>query len=266
MFNKFFLTMVSIRVAMFVSLKNLKNADVIVDIEKSYALRRIEIFFRRLEESIVHTFTIYVSSHQTQTHMYVCHGFHKSQSIRIINTRHKFSQHTGYDKSIVWRLMGKNLSQFIKCYFSEKNAISYQSLVHVVNDQLHFEEISLPPSSPSDILNYEQEIVHFTQTAPAMILNQIHMNKISFNFITKNDFLTAIFSTIDKSYRLTDVYQSLGSFEQLIVAQSIFVSRECPLNQQDISPQQCFAISTLFLRPSSSTYLVYHLIPLAYCS
>ena len=201
--------------------------------------------------------------------MYVCHGFHKSQSIRIINTRHKFSQHTGYDKSIVSRLMAKNLRQFIKCYCFEKNTISYQSLVHVVNDQLYFEEIRLPPSSPSDILNYEQEIARFTQTAPPMILSQIHMNKISFNIITKNGFLTAIFSTIDKSYRLTDVYQSLGTFEQLIVAQSIFVSRQCPLNKQDTSPQPCFAISTLFLRPSSSTsstYLVYHLIPLAYCS
>ena len=44
---------------------------------------------------------------------------------------------------------------------------------------------------------------------------------------------------------------------------NLFSCRECSLNQQDTSPQPCFAISTLFLRsPSStsSTYLVYHLI------
>ena len=125
----------------------------------------------------------------------------------ILAPRHKFSQHTGYDKSFVSRLMGRNLSQFIKSYRSEKNAIRYQPLVHLLNDQLHFEEIRekpLLPSSPSDILNYEQEIPRFTQTALTMIRNQIHMNKISFNFMTKNEihaFLTAIFSTIDKSYR-----------------------------------------------------------------
>ena len=227
----FYLTMVSIRVAMFVSLKSLKNTDVIVDIEKSYALRRIGIFSRRLEGSIAHTFVplsdLCFISPNTDVCIFAT-GSTKANLLElstILAPRHKFSQHTGYDKSIISRLMGRNLSQFIKSYCSEKNAIRCQPLVHVVNDQLHFEEIRLLPSSPSDILNYEQEIPRFTQTAPAMILNQIHMNKISVNFITKNEihaFLTAIFSTIDKSYRLTDVYQSLGTFEQLIVAQYYF--------------------------------------------
>ncbi|CAF3959978.1 unnamed protein product [Rotaria sp. Silwood1] len=100
-------------------------------------------------------------------------------------------------------------------------------------------------------------------------LKQISINKFGLEFLSNNDtktFLTAAFSTIDSYYTISNLQESLDTFFQYIVGQSVFALRHCSLVQQNSLPSQpCIAISTLFLRVQpeiSSTFLVYRLVPL----
>ena len=102
-----------------------------------------------------------------------------------------------------------------------------------------------------------------------IILKQINNNKVGFEYLSSTDlklFLTALFSTIDTSYTVSNIQESLNILVPLIVGQSVFVLPDCSFIQHNLLPSQpCLAISTLFLRTSihsASISSIYYLIPL----
>jgi hypothetical protein len=63
-----------------------------------------------------------------------------------------------------------------------------------------------------------------------IILKRIRSNAIGFEYLSGIDlklFLTAIFTSIDTSYKISNIEDSLNTFAQLIVGQSVFGLRYC---------------------------------------
>ena len=277
-----FFTIGVIQIATSISRRNLPDADLIVDVEKGYALERIGKYSPKLDEQLVHTFVslndVCVSSPAAEVCAYAT-GSPKSNMLELITVLARRSTLTSLDKDSVSRFIGRNLSQSLIHHRPEGKLDEFRTLTHVINDESPLEtndETVLPlldPSNNGDVVQQQQQqqgdqqIPRFSQTAPAAILTQLSKREIGFDFMTNNQmkaFLTAVFLTIDKSYVVSNTRESLAVFQQLTIAQSIFALRYCSLNQQQSKSQRpCLVVSTLFLRSppdSASTYLVYRLI------
>ena len=276
------ITVYFIQVATSLLLQNVPDADIIVNIDKGFALRRIGAYSPKLERQMVHTFVSLNDICVAGSSVDVCSYASGSTKTNILELAtvlaHKstLSSFSDADKDNASRLIGQNLSQMLMHHNPERNLHEFQPMIHFVDDrfvQEKTDETSLPlqGQSSSAILHQQQEqgIPRYSPTASALILSQLRSQRIGLDFIPDSNmraFLTAIFMNIDKSHVVSDVRESLEIFQQLIVAQSIFVLRHCSSSQPHSSSQQpCLVVSTLFLRVppnSSSTFIIYRLIPL----
>jgi hypothetical protein len=273
-------TICFIQIATSLLLQTIPDADIIVNIDKAYALRRIGAYSPKLDRQIVHSFVtlndICVAASSADICTYAS-GPSKTNILELTTTlahSSTLSMFPNADKDSLSRLIGQNLTETLAHHNPERHLREFQVMAHLVDDRFiqgTRDETSLPLSAPSTGATLQQQqdrrIPRFSQTASAEILSQLRNQKIGFNFIPDDQikaFLTAIFLTIDKSYVVSDVRESLEVFQQLVVAQSIFALRHCSSNQSRSSSQQaCLVVSTMFLRvppSSSSTYSVYELI------
>ena len=278
----FFFAMGVVQIATSISRRNLPDADLIVDIEKGYALERIGKYSPKLDEQLVHTFVslndVCVSSPTADVCAYAT-GLPKTNMLKLITMLAHRSTLTSLNKDSVSRFIGRNLSQSVLHHRPERKLNEFQTLTHLINDESRLEtnnEALLPLLDSSHNVHVpqqqqqqqeDQQIPRFSQTAPAAILTQLNKQEIGLDFMNNNQmkaFLTAVFLAIDKSYVVSNIRESLAVFQQLTIAQSIFALRYCSLNpQQSKSQRPCLVVSTLFLRSSldsASTYLVYWLI------
>jgi hypothetical protein len=260
-----------------VSIQELPKNDIIIDITKGYALRRIGVYSPTIVEQIVHTFIplnqFCVASPTTDICLYASLS-EKSNVVQLaILMASNQSIHTSpsHDSDSVSELIGNDI---IRVRAQHREIIrNNKSIVHFIDNQFHYQktdEKALTTASLTNVIDNYSSIVNLRRsTSVEIILKQINNNKIGFEYLSSTDlklFLTAIFSTIDTSYTVSNIQESLNIFVPLIVGQSVFVLRYCSFNQHNSLPSQpCLAISTLFFRTpinSASIFSIYYLIPL----
>ena len=147
-----------------------------------------------------------------------------------------------------------------------------KSIIHFIDNEFHYNKSAaktFTTTSATNIVDNYSGVSRVCSNSIDMFVKQISINKISFDFLSSSDlniFLTAVLSTIDTYYTVSNVHESLNTFFQYIIGQSVFALRHCSLtNQNSLSSQPCIIISTLFLRippDAPSTFSIYRLIPL----
>jgi hypothetical protein len=177
-----------------------------------------------------------------------------------------------YDGNQISTLIRNDISRILRNHRTDANITKTNSVVHFVDNRIHSTtniKNTLVSSTKSSADSDQSDILRVSPVPSTIILKQISNSKIGFDFLTNAElmsFLNAIMSTIDKSYKITDISESLILFSQLIIAQSVYILRSCPIRQEHIpSVQSCLIVSTLFLRPSIENdiaFSVYRLISL----
>ncbi|CAF1037499.1 unnamed protein product [Didymodactylos carnosus] len=257
---------------------NIPASDVILDIDKAFVLQRIGTYSSKLKEEIVHTFVprddFCVASPKTDICLFTSQTTRTNvlELATILASREMVTALPRYDSDQISSFIGKDLHRIFRIHRPDEFIIKTNSVVHLVNDRFHLTndiKNSLLDSTKFLVDTNQSDIPRISQRPSSIILRQINNNKIGFDFLTNTElrsFLAAIVSIIDKSYKITDLSESLDLFSQLIVAQSIYVFRSCSINQEHISTSQpCLVVSTLFLRPSiesDNAFSIYRLISL----
>jgi hypothetical protein len=253
-------------------------SDVIIDIDKAFVLQRMGTYSSKLKEEIVHTFVPLDNLCATAPGINIClfvnHTTHTNELelATILSPREILTVLPRYDDDQISNFIGNDISRIHRAHPRNEFIMKKNSVVHLINGQFHSTngiKNSLHDSTKSLVDSNESNIPRLSPPAPTIILRQINNNKIGFDFLTDAElisFLTATIATIDTSYQITDLSESLNLFSQLIVAQSIYILRSCSIQQEQISTSQsCLIVSTLFLRPSiesNTVFSVYRLIPL----
>ena len=261
-----------------VSIRELPTDDVIVNINKGYALRRIGTYSPNMIEQVVHTFVSLDNFCAVQTTDAVCIYSSASPTANImelntmVTSRHTRYTTSIYDREHVSKLISTDLSHVLVQHKPDEFLRDTKSSVHFINNQFHYQKNDNQPlssTSSTNTVDRYSDILRFRPTSVDTIIKQINSNRISFEYLSSDDlklFLTTIFSSIDDSYQINDIQESLNAFSQLIIGQSIYALRYCTLSRQHpLSSKPCLAVSTLFLRiPSNSRsiYSIYSLLPL----
>lgn len=190
----------------------------------------------------------------------------------MLGNRLRYNALSDVSKDYVSNLIGKNLEQTLKQQHRSQIFNKNRTIEHVFNDQIisstDDEETAFPALSSikgdqTENIQSSQEIRRFSETTLAIILHQINNKILGFDFMNDQEkyrFLKNIFINIDKSFRVSNIRESLEIFQQLVVAQSIFISRYCSLDQQYSLSTPCVIISTLFVRPppnDPNSFLIY---------
>ncbi|CAF2901811.1 unnamed protein product [Rotaria sp. Silwood2] len=270
-----------ITVVALVSIRELATDDIIVNINKGYALQRIGTYSTNMVEEVVHTFLSLDNFCAVQTTNAVCKYTSSSSTTNIIElatiitSDHIRDTSFSYDRDNVSQLIAKDLNRVLVQHKSDEFLRDTESNVHFINNKFYYNNnaAKLSPATTSinavDNNNNNNNILQFRATSVDMIIKQINNNRISFEYLSLVDlklFLTIVFSNLDNSYKINDVEDSLNAFSQIAVGQSIYALRYCGLNRQhSLSSKPCLVISTLFIRiPSNSpsVYSIYRLFPL----
>jgi hypothetical protein len=263
----------SIKTVSLVSIRELRQNDIIIDINKAYALRRIGTYSPNVVEQIVHTFIPLDQFCIAKPKTDVCLYTSKTNMVELaslMTSNQPIQALSSYDSDNVSKIIVNDIKRVLAQH--HEIIVNNLSAVHFVDNQFHYQKTEqkvLTTASLTNVIDNYPSIVSLRPKAIEIILKQINNNKIGFEYLSSTDlklFLTAIFSTIDTSYTVSNVQESLNIFISLIVGQSVFVLRYCSINQHNLLPSQpCLAISTLFLRTptdSASIFSIYYLIPL----
>ena len=122
---------------------------------------------------------------------------------------------SSYNRDNVSRLIAKDLSHILACRRPNKIIGNSKSIIHFVNEQFYYQTndekalISTPIHNAID--NYS-DIPRIRSTIPEIILQQISNNKVDFHYLSDTHlklFLTAVLSTIDISYTISNVQETL---------------------------------------------------------
>jgi hypothetical protein len=273
-----YLTINSIRAISLVSIEELSKNDIIINIKKGYALRHIGVYSPNVVEQIVHTFIpikqFCMMSPETDVCMFSS-LWKKTNVVELgtmMTSHHTVRTLSSYNSDSVLSLISKDLSQVLMQRHPDEIINYNKSIFHFLNNQFYYQksdEKALSTLSTNKAINNYYDVTRLRQTSIEKILKQISNNIIGFEYLSDTDlklFLTAILSSIDTSYTISNVQESLNTFAELIVGQSVFASRYCSLHEQISSPSQpCLIISTLFLRTppdSTSLFSIYRLIAL----
>ena len=134
----FFFAMGVVQIATSISRRNLPNADLIVDVEKGYALERIGKYSPKLDEQLVHTFVslndVCVSSPAADVCAYAT-GSPETNMLELITRLAHRSTLTSWNKDSVSRFIGRNLTQSLIHHRAEGKLNEFRALTHVINDE-----------------------------------------------------------------------------------------------------------------------------------
>jgi hypothetical protein len=274
-----YLTINSIRIVSLVSIEELSKNDIIINVNKGYALRHIGLYSPNVVEQIVHTFIplkqFCITSPETDVCMFSS-LWKKTNVVELatmMTSRHAVHTLSSYNSDSVFNLISKDISRVLMQHYPDEIIKNNKSIFHSVNNEFYFQENdekTLIKLSTNNAIDNYSDVTRLRRTPIEIILKQINSNTISFDYLSDTDlklFLAAIFSSIDTSYTISNVQESLNTFAELIVGQSVFALRYCSLYQENSSfSQPCLVISTLFLRTptdGTSIFSIYRLIALS---
>jgi len=272
-----YFTIDSVRTVLPVSIRELPKNNIIIDITKGYTLRRIGTYSPNVVEQIVHTFIplnqFCIASPTADICLYTSLS-EKSNIVELftlMTSNQSIHTSSSHDSENLSKSIGSDIIRVLKQH--REIIRNNKSIVHFIDNQFYYEKTdqkALTTAPLTNVIDNYPSIIHLRHpTSVEILLKQINNNKIGFEYLSSTDlklFLTAIFSTIDTSYTVSNIQESLYIFTSLIVGQSIFVLRHCSFNKHNSLPSQpCIAISTLFLRTAIHDvpiFSIYSLTPL----
>jgi hypothetical protein len=268
----------ALEAAKFLPMINLPASDVIIDIGKAIALKRIGIYSSNVKEEMAHSFIplgdLCAISPTTDVCRFVpsTAGADILELAQILSPRETITPLPRYTSGQLSNYFRNDISRIFESYRPDTFVTEANSIVHFVADHFHstnFTRSALTDSDVSLIRNNQSDVQRIAHGSSTIISRQIHDKKIGFDFLTDAElmsFFSIIFAEIDKSYEVTDLSESLEIFTEIVVAQCVKIVHSCFIHREHISTvRACLVISTLFLRPSimSDTALpVYRVIPL----
>ena len=258
--------------------RDLLRNDILVDIHKGYALRRIGIYSSNFAEEIVHTFipihNLCITSPQTDICRYASIKT-KTNAVKlatIMTSRPFFFSLMSYNLSRVAVLIEKDISRVLVQNHPRELIKKTNSVIHFINNEFHHyndEENDLTTTSQTNDLYKTFTISCLSPTAIELVLKQININDIGLIFLSANQlkyFLKYILTMIDISYTVSSIEELINIFSDYIIGQSFFALRYCGFDEKpEVPSQACLVVSTLFLRNAyevRSRFFIYKIIPL----
>ena len=222
-----FLPLLSMRFSMSMSYHLLPDAQIIVNMDEGYSLRRIGTFSSTLGNHFIHTFIsiddLCVASSSSDVCMYAAESTKSTilELATMIGNRLKYTSSSDMSKVKLSNLISDNLDQ---------------PLAHYHPDRI----FSPLPFSSGDVDRSEKAqqsrpVSRFSPATLATILHQINNQKLGFDFMNDRQIdvlLKFLFKHIDQSLQTSNSRQSLEMSYRLIIAQSVFMLPQCSMDQQ----------------------------------
>ncbi|CAF3434699.1 unnamed protein product [Rotaria socialis] len=267
----------SIGTVILVSMRDWSKNDVIIDINKGYTLQRLGLYSPNLVEEVIHTFVpisrFCITSPQTDICQYASAPTDRNMALltTMMSSNSIIHRFTSYNSENVSRLIGKDMIRVLAEHHPDNIIRHTKSIIHFVSNKFFYNKTvvdTFTTTTPGSTIESKPIISRVRSDLIDKFLKQIssNINKVGLEFLSSDDlkiFLAAAFSTIDSYYTVSNTQESLDTFFQYVVGQSIFALRYCSLVQDNSLPSQpCIAISTLFLRiqpDTSLTYSIYRL-------
>ncbi|CAF1497825.1 unnamed protein product [Rotaria magnacalcarata] len=267
----------SIRTVLLVSMQDLSKSDIIIDIKKGFALRRIGMYSANIIEEIVHTFIPIDNFCATSPQTNICvYGSLRTRTNVVplattMASRNTIHTLASYTSERVAALINKDVTRVLSQHHPDE-ILNNVKMAHFIRNEVYYDkndDKTLATISAASTIHSNSNIPLLQPTPIEIILKQISNNKIGFEYLSQKDlefFLSTVFSIIDNSYTISNAYESLDTFSDYILGQSVLALRYCsmvPLNAETSQP--CIVVSTLFTRipnDDKSIYMMYRLIPL----
>jgi hypothetical protein len=194
-------------------MRELPKSDIIIDINKGYALRRIGTYSPNAKEQIVHTFIPlnHFCAMSPATDVCVFGALWKKVNVVELATTIT-SQHTiSYNSDIVSSLVGKDITRVLTQNHPDDIINNNKSIFHLINNQFYCQKsyekalMTLCPNNDPD--NYS-DIQRVRPSSIGTIVKQIRSNTIDSEYLSGIDsklFLKAIFSSMDTSYTNSNI-------------------------------------------------------------
>ncbi|UJR07042.1 hypothetical protein I4U23_011330 [Adineta vaga] len=267
-----------VQIMSFVSLQELPENDIIINIKKGYALRRLGVYSPNVEEQIVHSFVSLNDLCIASPNVDVCIQNTQLRAANMFELAVVMTPHDtvyklfSYDKDAVSKLVRHDIDRILTQYNPGELIDSKKGNIHFINNRFHHQnhdDKALVPSATNNVLDIHSDVPRVRSTAAEIIIQRISSHKIDFDYLSSTEldiFLSTIFSNSNTLQRQSNVKSLLNSFTQLVVGQVVYGLPYCAINQHDSSTiHPCLVISTVFLRTPAdhvSTFSVYKLIPL----
>ncbi|CAF1477903.1 unnamed protein product [Adineta steineri] len=229
-----YLTIILFENVSLLSVQDASKSDVIIDVNKGFALRRLGVYSRNVVEQIVHTFlplyTFCVATPNADVCVYDSEN--KTSNVlelgTIVKPRDTINTLSFYNNNVVSRLTGNDLNRILTQHQPDKTTDDIKSIIHFFNKQFFSPESNthqLKSESQNNVVAGDSNIPRIRSSSAEKILQHITNNEISFDYLSSNDLyilFNAVSSTMDDSYQAENIQELLNTFNQLIIGQSVF--------------------------------------------
>jgi len=224
----------SLKIVYLWSIEKLATNDILINTEKSYTLKRVGTYSANVVEKMIHTFMPIVNLCLALLETPVCYYISRSRKINIIElvtmilSRPPVHTASSFDRDCVSGLIRNGISQVLMQHHPAEIINSNNSIVHFINDQYYYQrnsEKELMIVHRNKAISVVPQIPYLHPTSAEKVLKQMNNNKINFDFLSDNDlklFLNAVFLSIDRSYTISNIQETVNAFNKLIIGQSMF--------------------------------------------
>ncbi|CAM4958792.1 unnamed protein product [Rotaria socialis] len=224
--------------------------DVIIDINKGYTLQRLGLYSPNLVEEVIHTFVpisrFCITSPQTDICQYASAPTDRNMALltTMMSSNSIIHRFTSYNSENVSRLIGKDMIRVLAEHHPDNIIRHTKSIIHFVSNKFFYNKTvvdTFTTTTPDSTIESKPIISRVRSDLIDKFLKQTssNINKVGLEFLSSDDlkiFLAAAFSTVDSYYTVSNAQESLDTFFQYVVGQSIFALRYCSLVQDNSLP------------------------------
>ena len=258
----------------------LPSSDIVLDVQKGFAIRRLGLYSKTLEKVIIHTFVpiddLCTFSPPADLCIYVSQSLASNilELSNIFTHRKTIAEEMKYNHELTSSLIDKDIGRILSVHNPALFINQTKELFHYFDDNFYFvpEDNNKNSTSSTNLVDYKhkQLMLPFTKRPATIILEQILNNRIAFDFIAQKDIeylYKTIMSTNSSSMDNLPTQEFIDSFLQLVLTQKVHALRTCSFNTESMQQQTpCLLVSTLLVRPrpeSSSTFYRISIDPLS---
>lgn len=257
-----------------VSISDLTNADVFVNHNKGFALRRIGMYSTSIVEQIIHSIVPLNDLCATEPTTNICSYSDQLRKTKIFQLASVLSyrdvvEKFSYDKENVSRSIGNDIVRLFTQHHPHQFFNKDQDMIHFTNNQFYRKnrnEQSIQSTSENNLIDNVVDIPQVRLTPAQHIIHRVNNQKIDLEYLSPDDqeiFSSAISSN---SNEFSNTQEVINVFTEHIIGQSIYGLPYCSLaEEKPQNSQPCLVISTLFITiPANhhTIFPVYELIPL----
>jgi hypothetical protein len=256
----------------------LPSANIILDVQKGFAIRRRGIYSKTFERVIIHTFVpiddLCTLSPTAGVCIYVSHSAAPNilELSTMLSHRTMIAEELRHNHERTSSLIEEDISRILSVHNPALFINKTKEIFYYFDDHFHIvnDDNDKNSMTSTNLIDYKHKVLMlpFTKRPARVILEQILNNRIAFDFIAQKDIeylYRAMMSNISTFINEFDMQELTDSFLRLVLAQKVYALRTCSFNIESTGQQTpCLLVSTLLVRPlpdSSSMFIVYQPIP-----